>query len=216
MFSSLLRVIRTNIDFALSDKKSKIILITSHLPNEGKTFTAANLGAMLAVANRKVLLLDLDLHKPNLRSALGLTEDENSSITALLKKEIEIKDALSNTYNPNMDAIVSDKAIKGGSELLLSDVTQKVIDYGKEHYDYVIIDTPPVGLIPDALTLMNYSNMNIFVVNSTSPNLKAINQANDIVEKNNFKLFFILNKVNVKRLQYYSKYNEKYDKAYVA
>ena len=115
-----------------------------------------------------------------------------------------------------MDAIVSDKAIKGGSELLLSDVTQKVIDYGKEHYDYVIIDTPPVGLIPDALTLMNYSDMNIFVVNSASPNLKAINQANDIVQKNNFKLFFILNKVNVKRLQYYSKYNEKYDNAYVA
>lgn len=212
--SSLLRSIRTNIEFVLSDKKSKVLLLTSHTSGEGKTFNAVNIAAILAIANKKVLLLDMDFHKPNISNALGIKA--NFGMNAIYKHNITVPNAITKTHIKNLDVILMEKSEKDASEMILSEKTKEIIDYGKDNYEYVIIDTPPIGLISDANTLMKFTDTNIYILNAATPYNEAIEQAQELVEKNNFKIHFILNKVYIKQLQYYSRSYKNYRYAYAS
>jgi tyrosine-protein kinase Etk/Wzc len=212
--SSLLGAIRTNLEFELAGKKSKVILITSHNSSEGKTFNAVNLGAILAKAKKRVLLLDMDFHKPNLANVLGL-RNKVAGMDDLYDHRIGLSDAIISTGIDNMDAIISLSTIGEASEKILSETTAKIIEYGKKNYDYVIIDTPPVGIISDALTLMQFTDLNIYILNAVAPYKNSLTQVDEIIERNHFKIHLILNKVKIRRLQYYSRqyYNYRYARA---
>lgn len=207
--SSLLGSIRTNLEFELAGKKTKVILITSHNSAEGKTFNAVNLGAILAKTKKRVLLLDMDFHKPNLANVLGLRNKE-AGMNEIFEGKLSIPEAIINTKVDNLFAIVSKTTINEASEKILTETTKKIIDYGKENFDYVIIDTPPVGIISDAMTLMQFTDLNIYILNAIAPYQNSLTQVDEIIEKNRFKIHLILNKVRIKRLQYYSKQYENY------
>lgn len=196
------RTIRTNLQYMSPDSSSKAVVITSNNPGEGKTFVAINLSVILAKANKKVLLLELDLHKPRVQKGLNMQSEKGLS-TILINKD-SIKESILNTPIANLDVILSGPIPPNASELVLSEKLKHIIDYGKSNYDFVIIDTPPVGLISDALVIMRLSDISIFVLNTRFAYKEAIANAHELVSLDKLKNFgFVLNGVRRKKSKYY-------------
>ncbi len=209
------RTLRTNLQFMNnSESNCQIYLLTSNHPSEGKTFCAVNIGALLAKGGRKVLILELDLHKPRVYKALGLS-NEKPGITSILVGKGKPEDYLSHTDVENLDVLLSGAAAPNASELILSKNMKDIINFGKENYDYIIIDTPPVSLISDAIVLMPIADVNIFVMNTKYPFRDSLNNALEIFRAHNPKHFcLVLNSVKkVKNNYYYRRYGAAY-KAY--
>ena len=205
------RAIRTNLEYLATDAKRKVVLITSNRPDVGKTFCSINLGAILAKGGKKVLLMELDLHKPKIHS--GLTISSESGITSVLIGKTENSQAIINSGIENMDVILSGPTPPNASELILSDNLKKLFEYARSNYDYVIVDTPPMGIISDALMLMKYSDVNIFVINTKYNPNEGLRYALDFMENNKVKSFaFVLNNVKSRFSRYY--YKRKYSDGY--
>lgn len=205
------RTIRTNLEYLAPQIPSKVVLITSNRPSVGKTFCSINLGAILAKGGKKVLLVELDLHKPKIHSALNLNSDIGMS-TLLIGKTSPAETIISSGVT-NMDAILSGPIPPNASELVLSKYFPELLEYTENKYDYIIIDTPPMGMISDALVLMKYSHINLFVLNTKySPN-DGLNFAHTISVNNKAatSFGFILNCVKTRNSRYYYK---KYEYGY--
>ena len=206
------RTLRTNLQFMNnSERNCQVYLLTSNHPSEGKTFCAVNIGALLAKGGRRVLLLELDLHKPRVYKALGLT-NEKPGITSILVGKGSTKEYIQNTEVENLHVLLSGSAAPNASELILSKALTDILDYGKENYDYIIIDTPPISLISDAIVLMQKADVNMFVMNTKYPFRDSLNNAKEIFKANNPNHFcLILNSVKkVKNNYYYRKYGTVY------
>lgn len=206
------RTLRTNLQFMDdSERNCQIYLLTSNHPSEGKTFCAVNIGALLARGGRKVLILELDLHKPRVYKALGLT-NEKQGITSILVGRGSPAEFIQPTEVENLDVLLSGAAAPNASDLVLSKHMQELMDYGKAHYDYVIIDTPPVSIISDAIVLMKMADVNIFVMNTKYPFRESLSMAEDIFKVHNPNHFcLILNNVKkVKSNYYYRRYGAAY------
>jgi capsular exopolysaccharide synthesis family protein len=204
------RTIRTNLQYMAISPGPQSIVITSNNPGEGKTFCSLNLASIFAKAGKKVLLLELDLHKPRVQKGLNMQVD--SGITTIVIGKTSIEQSIYPTSIENLDVILSGPLPPNPSELVLSPKLAEIIQYGKQHYDYVIIDTPPVGLISDALILMKMADISLFVLNTKVAYKEAINNAHEIVKFNKVGNFgFILNGVKRKRARYYyNKYSYGY------
>jgi capsular exopolysaccharide synthesis family protein len=200
------RSIRTNIQYIDSNIGSKVVLVTSNAPGEGKTFTTINLAAILSKAGKRTLILELDLHKPRVQKALEM--DPDKGISSIVIGKDEIADCVKQTRIENLHAILSGPIPPNPSDMILSEKLTEIINYGRANYDYVIIDTPPAGLISDALLLMKYSDINIFVVNPKFATTAIIRSTETLVNENEIKNFaFLMNNVKVvKRRYYYGKY----------
>jgi tyrosine-protein kinase Etk/Wzc len=196
------RTLRTNLQYLVTNSPSKAILFTSNGPAEGKTFCSVNIAAILAKADKKVLLLEFDLHKPRIHKLLNIVPEKGLSTILIRKSSIE--ESILPTTISSMDTILCGPVPPNSSELILSERVKDIIDYGKSHYDYVIIDTPPLGLISDALVLMNFSDINLFVLNTKFAYKEAIHYIEELVNTNKIKNFaFVLNNVKRKRSKYY-------------
>ena len=207
------RAIRTNLEYMASDAGSKIILITSYNPGEGKTFCSVNLATILAKAGKKVLLVELDLHKPKVQKALNMTTDVG--VSTILVGKTKIEDAAIPTEIPNLSVILSGPTPPNASEIILSRHLQELFDYSRMHYDYIVVDTPPVGLITDALVIMKHVDVSLFVLNAKYAKKQVVAIAQEIVETNKLKNFgFILNGVKRKRSRYYYNYGYGYSYGY--
>ncbi len=203
------RGIRTSLQYMASDADSKVILITSYNPGEGKTFCSVNLAAILARAGKKVLVLELDLHKPKVQKALNMSSD--IGISTILIGKTDIPSAILPTAIENLSVILSGPTPPNASEIILSDHLNEIFNYGRSHFDYVIIDTAPIGLITDALVIMKNVDISIFVLNAKYASKQVIAAAQEIVEKNKLKNFgFILNGVKRKRSSFYYNYGYGY------
>lgn len=196
------RVLRTNLQYMATDASSKALLFTSNGPGEGKTFCSINLGAILAKAEKKVLLLEFDLHKPRIHKALNLQSDVG--LSTILIGKTNIKECIIETPIPGMDIILCGPIPPNSSELVLSPRVKDILDFGRKEYDYVIVDTPPIGLISDAFILMNLTDINLFVLNTKYAYRDAILGIQDTVLMNKIKNFgFVLNNVKRRRSKYY-------------
>ncbi len=196
------RVLRTNLQYMATDATSKALLFTSNGPGEGKTFCSINLGAILAKAEKKVLLLEFDLHKPRIHKALNLQSDVG--LSTILIGKTNIKECIIETPIPGMDIILCGPIPPNSSELVLSPRVKDILDFGRKEYDYVIVDTPPIGLISDAFILMNLTDINLFVLNTKYAYRDAILGIQDTVLMNKIKNFgFVLNNVKRRRSKYY-------------
>ena len=196
------RTLRTNLQYLLTDPSKKVILFTSNGPSEGKTFCSMNIAAILAKADKRVLLLEFDLHRPRIHKVLGVSPDKGLSTVIIRKSTIE--ESITESPVTGLDILLCGPVPPNSSELVLSGRVKEIIDYGKEHYDYVIIDTPPLGFISDALILMTFADANLFVLNTKFAYKQAINYVEEIVYANKIKNFgFILNNVKRKKSNYY-------------
>jgi tyrosine-protein kinase Etk/Wzc len=196
------RTLRTNLQYVLTDNTKKVVLFTSNGPSEGKTFCSMNIAAILAKADKKVLLLEFDLHRPRIHKVLNVVPDKGLS-TIIIQKST-IPESITPSPVLGLDVILCGPVPPNSSELVLSDRVKDIVNYGKEHYDYVIIDTPPLGFISDALILMKLADATLFVLNTKFANKQAINYIEEIVYANKIKnLGLVLNNVKRKKSRYY-------------
>ena len=162
MVSESIKTLRTNLDFFKVNSTKKIIAVSSTVSGEGKSFIAMNLGAVMAVSNKRVILLDLDMRKPkvNLPTEIG---DKSRGVSTVLIGKDSWKDCLTKTGLANFDYLPSGPHPPNPSELLLNGEFSGLLDDLKKTYDYIILDTPPVGIVTDGIMAMKQADISIYI-----------------------------------------------------
>jgi capsular exopolysaccharide synthesis family protein len=203
LISEAFRNFRTNLQYANIDINAKTYLVTSYLPGEGKTFTSSNLAAILAKSGKKTVLIELDLHKPRVYRRFGLLP-QTIGITTCITGQNSYEEIISETHIPNLYCIYSGPIPPNPSEFVLSNKMKEIIDRAKIDFDYVIIDTPPAGLLSDSLYLIQQVDASIFVLNTKSSSKKVINFIENVIEANKLKnVLLLLNGVSRAGKKYY-------------
>ena len=167
-YSEMLRAIRTRIEFVLRRKDKMVICITSTESGDGKTFLATNLSALYSMAGKKVLLLDLDLRKPNIHTKLGM--ENGIGISNYLIGDCEEEDIYVRNTPFGFDFIHAGTIPPNPGELVHSDKLADLIKRARENYDFIIIDTSPIGLVPDAYAVIEQSDMCLYVIRCMQTN----------------------------------------------
>lgn len=162
IFLEAFKSIRTNLQFLPKNESSRIISITSSVSGEGKTTIAAKLAEVISQTGKRVIVLDLDLRKASIHKEFDLPN--NIGMSNLLTNQNSFEEVVKKTANEFIDIITTGPLPPNPSELILTDSMKNILNQLKELYDYVIIDTPPVGLVTDALILMNYSDITFTIV----------------------------------------------------
>lgn len=157
------RALRTNLQFVLKNEKEKVILLTSSMSGEGKTFVATNLAAVLSLSGKKVLLMEMDLRKPKVSEKLGLSNRTGFSTYSIGKTSLDelIKPS---GINDNCWIVTSGPIPPNPAELLLTDKTKDLFSVLRARFDYIVIDAPPVGLVTDAQLLGYFADTTLFLV----------------------------------------------------
>lgn len=157
------RALRTNLQFVLRNPSEKVILLTSSMSGEGKTFIATNLAAVLSLSGKKVLLMEMDLRKPKISEKLGLDNRTGFSTWSIGKTPLSelIKPS---GINENCWMISSGPIPPNPAELLLTDATKELFQTLRSRFDYIVVDAPPVGLVTDAQLLGSFADTTLYLV----------------------------------------------------
>lgn len=157
------RALRTNLQFVLPGANEKVILLTSSMSGEGKTFIATNLAAVLSLSGKKVLLMEMDLRKPKISEKLGIDNRTGFSTWSIGKTPLSelIKPS---GINENCWIITSGPIPPNPAELLLTDTTKELFATLRSRFDYIVIDAPPVGLVTDAQLLGHFADTTLYLV----------------------------------------------------
>ena len=190
-----IRAIRTSFQFVANENQKHIILITSSMMSEGKSFTCLNLGLSFALNNKKILIINFDMRKPKIQEYLDMESDVG--LSSFLSGYVKIDDVILNTRFQNLDVILSGPIPPNPMELIGSEQTRVLLDVMKQRYDYVLLDTPPIGMVADALLLTRHSDVNIFVVRHNYTFKKVFAQVNQNINKKGISFNIILNDVQV-------------------
>ena len=157
------RALRSNIQFMFQNKsQSKTIVITSSVSGEGKTLCAENMATVFALSGKKTILVGLDLRKPKMHTDFGA--DNTKGIVNYLIGESSIDEITLESGIDNLQLITSGPVPPNPSELLISDQANTLFEILKEKYEYIIVDTPPVGLVADALELFKYADAIMYMI----------------------------------------------------
>lgn len=210
------RTIRTNLAFlgVPGEGNAHKILLSSFFPGEGKTFCSSNLANLIAMGKKRTIIIDFDLHRPKVHKMYKLDNDQGASNYIIGKSELA--DIIHKDVYENLDVITAGPVAPNPSELVLREQVEELIKYANENYDYVIIDTPPFGLLNDTLELLNYVDMFLVIMNTRYTRRKGVEHINSMLKKyDNLGKGLVLNSIRESRLQhYYSKYTYKYTYGY--
>ena len=158
------RVIRTNLSFFQKNKSKQVYLITSSAMNEGKSFVSLNLAMVMAIPGKKVALLEFDIRKPRISKNLELSNNRGITnyLTGQTNELCKLFQVLENI--PTLHIYSSGPIPPNPGDLLLTEKVPMMFEYLRTHYDYLIIDSPPVGLVSDAYILSEYSDAVMYVI----------------------------------------------------
>ena len=173
------RLMRTNLHFLLKGNTHQVILLTSSMSGEGKSFLCANLALSLAISGKKVVLMELDLRRPKVSKLLGLPG--NKGFTNFVVEDMPMSRLLQpTTLDPNLFVISAGTIPPNPAELILMEKVTTLFDYLRKEFDFIIVDTAPVGLVTDALLVSKYADANIYVVRQNYTLKEHINIINDL------------------------------------
>lgn len=183
----IFRSLRTNIQFMLNGDQ-KVIMFTSTISGEGKTFNAANLAANFAFLGKRVIILGLDIRKPALGRLFGIS-DKTVGITPLLSKDKVTFQDINTQIRPsgvnnNLDLLLAGPIPPNPTELLARENLSMIIEELKQHYDYIILDTAPVGLVTDTLQIGKHANVTVFVCRADYTPKSSFTLFNSLVKDN--------------------------------
>lgn len=185
LMSEIFRGLRTNLQLA-GDDKEKVFIVTSTTTGEGKTFIASNLAMSLALLEKKTIMVGLDIRKPRMAELFGISDRQHGITNILAKEECnweEVKDQIvASGVNHNFDLLMAGPTAANPGELMVRKSLKQTIALLKEHYDYVIIDTAPVGLVADTLQLSKLADRTLFVCRadfSTKSSFTYINKLDE-------------------------------------
>ena len=177
------RSLRTNIQYIAADKAKKIISVTSSIGGEGKTFVTMNLASIFALSNHKTILIGGDLRKPKLHNSFKV--NKNQGLSNYLINKSNLDDIINKTNIKTLDVIASGPIPPNPAELLDSPKMNELLTILNEKYDYVIIDTPPIGLVTDGVILMQYADANLYIVRHNYSKIKSLSVVNNIFKNKN-------------------------------
>lgn len=163
--SEAFRAIRTSLQFLYKKQNfvgSKTLMLTSSISGEGKTFCSINIATVFALSDKKTIIVGLDLRKPKIFNDFNIKND--SGVVHYLIGQKTLDEIIQKTHIPNLDVLTSGPIPPNPSELILGESMKEMIDELKIKYDYVILDTPPVGLVSDALELSQFCDVTLYVI----------------------------------------------------
>lgn len=199
------KIARTNIEFAMLDKKLKTIAVTSSQQSEGKTVTVSNLAISYAQAGRRMLLIDADLRRPSIHRRFGLSNRQG--LTTAIVRGSEPQTFVQESRIPNLSILASGPIPPNPAEMLMSETLWRLIDELKPHYDMIFIDASPVGVVTDAAIISTKVDGTIFVVRAGEIKKAQLTRATDLLKKVNAHILgFVLNGASRQTDDYYSYY----------
>ncbi|MDN3586216.1 polysaccharide biosynthesis tyrosine autokinase [Pedobacter aquatilis] len=171
IFAESVRSVRTNLSFMASDRDTKVICITSEVSGEGKSFVSINLAGTLSIIEKKVIIIAADLRKSKLHYAFG--SDNQIGLSNYLSKQASLSEIIFTDERHHIDYITSGPVPPNPSELLHHKAMETLIENLRETYEYIIIDTAPVGLVSDSIPLIRKADVNLFIIRSGVSKFRA-------------------------------------------
>ena len=203
------RTVRTNLQFFSKGVDKMVILITSSMSGEGKSFCSTNLASVYALLGKKTLLLGFDLRRRALYVELNLHND--IGITSYLVNNNKISDIIQHTEINNLDFIAAGPIPPNPVELIASEKTRFLFEELKNKYDYIIIDSAPIGAVTDSYLLFEYADINIFTLRHNFTIKDALkNNLKNIESKNVKNISLLINDVRLKKSNYGYTYASNY------
>ena len=199
------RELRTNINYITFNTKenSKIILITSSIPNEGKSFVAINTSISLSLTGSKVVLLEFDLRKPKISKELGVSRNPGLS-TYLIGKATSSEIIQPHSKISNFSVIPSGPIPPNPSELISGPRLNELFNYLKLHFDYIILDSPPVGSVTDAKILAKVADATLYIMRQNYTDSSFLQLINELYQKKAFpNLNIVFNGIKTKTIPGY-------------
>lgn len=217
--AELFRLLRNNITFTRNGQHSKVILITSTVSGEGKTFVAANLAMTYAIMGKKVVVVGLDLRRPMLAHRYGYTN--RTGVTSYLtRQETDInKLILPSKESHNLSVLPAGPVPPNPNELLMSDAMGELIEKLRKEFDYVILDTAPIGVVSDTLLVVRHSDLQLYVTRANYSSKNYLGTLQEAIDGNKFSaVYLVLNGVNITSNLYtyrrYGHYSRGYKSTY--
>lgn len=217
LMEEIFRSLRTNLQFLMKEH-DKVILMTSTTSGEGKTFIASNVSISFALLGKKVVLVGLDIRKPRLAELFEIDDHHHGITNLLIKDNITWDDVnkqiVNSGVNNNLDLLMAGPVPPNPGELVTRKSLEETMDILKEHYDYIIIDTAPVGLVTDTLALGRIANATVYVCRADYTQKSSFGLINGLAyEKKMPNMSIVLNGVDLSKKKYgyyygYGKYGK--------
>ena len=209
-YEEAIKTLRTNIQF--TGKNVKTIMFTSCFPNEGKSDVTFQLCQEIGNMGKRVLLIDADIRKSAYVSRYRIKQKVNG-LSQYLSGQLAKEFLIYQTNFLNVEIIFAGPMAPNPSELLEEEAFRELLAEVRTHYDYIIIDTPPVGSVIDAAIIAKESDGAVLVIESERVSYKVAQKAMEQLEKTGCKILgAVLNKVNIEKNKYYGKYDYYYKK----
>ncbi len=198
---------RTNIGFSIIKDGCKKVIVSSSLQGEGKTTTSVNLAITFSQqVETKVLIIDCDLRKPKIDRYFEISSVPG--LTNVISKEVELSEVIRKTKTNNLDVICSGAIPPNPSELLASKYMKNILDELEKQYDYIILDTPPINLVSDALVLLKNSDGIVIVIKDGESTYPEYNRTIELLNRADAKILGVI--VNGTKMNKKSKYSRVY------
>ena len=203
LMSETFRNIRTNLQFMLENDK-KVILVTSTVSGEGKSFISANLAISLSLLGKKVVIVGLDIRKPGLNKVFNIPRKEVGITQYLANPEKNLMDLVQlSDVSKNLYILPGGTAPPNPTELLARDGLDKAIETLKKNFDYVILDTAPVGMVTDTLLIGRVADLSVYVCRADYTHKNEYTLINELAEKDKLpSLCTVINGLDLKKRKY--------------
>jgi len=198
MVAEQFRIIRSNLQYILNKIDKPVIMVTSSFSGEGKSFVTTNMGAVMALAGKKTIIIEFDIRKPKIFSGLGLSKKPGVTNYILGKAEIKDLPVLVPGYD-NLFVLSCGPVPPNPAELLLESKVDELFEYLKQNFDVVLVDTAPVGMVSDAMTLGKFANCTMYIVRQGHTYKKQIVLIDEFYQEAKLpKVSIIINDVKIK------------------
>lgn len=202
----IFRSMRTNLQFMLKEGQ-KVVLFTSSTSGEGKTFNAANLSVSFGLLGKKVILIGLDIRRPRLAELFGINDHKHGITNLLVKDNPTIEDIyeqiLPSGVNKNLDLLMAGPIPPNPTELIARNSLDIIINLLKEKYDYIMIDTAPVGLVTDTLQIARVADASIYMCRADYTPKSSFNLINALANEKKFpNMAIVLNGIDMSKRKY--------------
>ena len=216
LMSETFRNVRTNLQFMLGNDK-KVILVTSTVSGEGKSFISGNLAISLSLLGKKVVIVGLDIRKPGLNKVFNISKREQGITQYLANPEKNLMDLVQlSDVSKNLYILPGGTVPPNPTELLARDGLDKVIETLKKNFDYVILDTAPVGMVTDTLLIGRVADLSVYVCRADYTRKNEYTLINELIDGNKLpNLCTVINGLDLKKRKYgyyygYGKYGKYY------
>ena len=190
-----------NLEYVNVDKKYQVLQICSSVSSEGKTTFLSNLAYLLSKKGKKVILVDLDLRKPKVHKIYDV--DNTKGVSEILTEKVQLNDAIKRKKEYGFDVITSGEKTTAIVNLLESNKMKELIEKLRKEYDYILIDSPPIINVSDALYISKLSDSLIFIISLNQTKRGLVKEAIKLLKQNNCNLLgIVVNQVDIKKTRY--------------